>query len=149
MVLLLQPERDDRRMYAEFLRYEGLSAVCPPTAAHALALAPDVDLIVTGILVPGNMDGVEFIERLRRDDRTKHIPVIVLTACAWTSEQERARRAGCDAFLSKPCLPSDLLREMMRLLGPSAREQLRRRPARADIPEPRGEHKRHHGKFNG
>ena len=48
--------------------------------------------------------------------QTKAIPVIVLTACGWRSERDRARAAGCDVFLAKPCLPDLLVREIRRLL---------------------------------
>jgi len=65
------------------------------------------------------MDGIEFIARLKRHERTKRIPVIVVTACAWKSDCERAEEAGCDVFLSKPCLPDLLLREVRLLLAAS------------------------------
>ncbi len=106
-------------MYAEFLRYERLLPVPVSTARDGLTLAPQADLIVTGLLLPGDMDGIEFIARLKRDERTKRIPVIVLTACAWKSDRERARQAGCDLFLAKPCLPDDMARHVKRLLAAS------------------------------
>ena len=117
VVLLVQAEADSREMYAEFLRYQGLLPVSVPTARDGLTVAPEADVIVTGLLLPGDMDGIEFIARLKRDDRTKGIPVIVLTACAWKSDRERAEQAGCDVFLPKPCLPDDLLRDVRRLLA--------------------------------
>src|SRR4051812_2497227 len=88
-VLLVQPERDDRAMYAEFLESEGLLAVCVSTAADALSLAEGADVIVTGILLPGRMDGVEFVARLRHNDRTNRTPIIVLTTAAWNTERLR------------------------------------------------------------
>ena len=72
-------------------------------------------VIVAGLLLPGDMDGIEFIGRLKGDEARKRIAVIVLTACAWKSEGERSEQAGCDVFLLKPCLPDDLLREVRRL----------------------------------
>ncbi len=49
------------------------------------------------------------------EDGTMHKPIIVLTACAW--RRKRAEHAGCDVFLSKPCLPDALLREVRWLLS--------------------------------
>jgi CheY-like chemotaxis protein len=49
-------------------------------------------VIVTGILLATGTDGVELIVRLRRDERTSQAPIIVLTACAWNTERERAER---------------------------------------------------------
>lgn len=103
-------------MYSEFLRDHGFAVIGVSDAWDALTVAPKADVIVTGILLASSMDGVELIARLRHDERTNHTPIIVLTACAWKTERERAAHAGCDVFLSKPCLPSDLLRHVRRLL---------------------------------
>ena len=116
IVLLVQPERDDRDMYVEFLHHVGLRPVCVSTATEALRVANLADVIVTGLLLPGPLDGPALVERLKRDEKTKQIPVIALTACAWDLERERALAAGCDLFLPKPCLPQELAREIRRLL---------------------------------
>lgn len=134
VVLLLQPEHDDKAMYAEFFRYAGVITLCPNNVLDALSLAPKADVVVTGMLLPGQMDGVEFITRLRRADETKHIPVIVLTACAWASERQRAEHAGCDLFLPKPCLPDDLLRHIRRVVtSTKARIARPARPVRRSV----------------
>ena len=117
VVLLVQPERDDREMYAEFFGRQGWRVI-PVSAAHdALRVAPIADVIITGILLPGRMDGVEFIAQLKAAERTKRIPVVVLTTCAWDAERERAENAGCAAFLAKPCVPPDLVRAVRRVLA--------------------------------
>jgi two-component system cell cycle response regulator DivK len=135
VVLLVQPERDDREMYAEFLRYAGLTPVVLSDATPALSLAQHVDVIVTGLLRPGRMDGIAFIRRLKNDDCTKDIPVIVLTSSAWNTERERAVRAGCDVFLAKPCLPDDLLHEIRSVMAPAKMVTPRRKPARTSVPD--------------
>jgi CheY-like chemotaxis protein len=115
-VLLIEPDDDGRDMYVEFLTRAGLRPIAVDNAEDALEHAPNVDVIVTGIRLRGEIDGVELVARLRRERRTKHIPIAVVTACAWHTERERAEQAGCDVFLSKPCLPGDLLVELQRLL---------------------------------
>jgi CheY-like chemotaxis protein len=117
LALLVQPEHDDREMYAEFLDYEGLAAICVSSASQAMAVAPYADVIITGLRLPGEINGVDLIALLKRDSRTKNIPIVVLTACAWDTERENAEAAGCDVFLSKPCLPCELLRQLRRLLA--------------------------------
>jgi two-component system cell cycle response regulator DivK len=117
VVLLVQAKRDDREMYAEFFRHQGWLPVPVSTAGDALRVAPIADVIIAGILLPGDMDGVGFIAQLKADERTKSIPVIVLTTCAWKNERERAENAGCDMFLAKPCLPDDLERAVRRVLA--------------------------------
>jgi CheY-like chemotaxis protein len=73
-VLLIQPERDDRDVYARFLRHAGMTPIIVSDAAPALVLAPDSHVIVTELLLPGSMDGIEFIVRLRSDSLHKRRP---------------------------------------------------------------------------
>jgi CheY-like chemotaxis protein len=117
VVLLVQPELDDREMYAECLQRGGLRPIPVPSGRHALRLAPGADMIVTELLLPGTITGFELLAGLKGDDRTSHIPLVVLTASAWPAERQRAEAAGCDLFLSKPCLPAQLLQALRRLLA--------------------------------
>ena len=103
-------------MYSEFLRYHGLAVIPVSDARDALMLAPQANIVVTGIILDEPMDGVELVSRLRHDDCTRATPIVVLTACAWPKDRERAEGAGCDVFLAKPCLPNDLLGEVQQLL---------------------------------
>ena len=131
VVLLVQPERDDRDMYAEYLSRRGLTPICVQEGLLALRLARDADAIVTDLLLPGPVDGYALIEKLRSDAYASHKPIVVLTVCAWVQDEARARHAGCDAFLSKPCLPSVLLRELRRLLRRTSAERSGRNAAHA------------------
>jgi hypothetical protein len=79
-------------------------------------LAPRADVVDTGIILDDPMDGVELVSRLRHDDGTRSTPIVVLAACAWPTDRERAEGAGCDVFLPKPCLSNDLLGEVQQLL---------------------------------
>ena len=110
-ILLVEPPEDDRPMYAEFLRGQGFAVTEVDSTDAGLSAAPEADLIITGIRLAGSFDGIELVRRLRGDARTKHTPVIVLTACAFEPDQARAFAAGCDLFLPKPCLPEDLLQQ--------------------------------------
>lgn len=120
-------------MYVEFLRYHGFAVIGASDARDALTAAPQADVIVTGIRLAPSMDGVELIARLRHDERTHQTPIIVLTACAWNTDRERAERAGCDVFLSKPCLLSDLLHHVRQLLTESKRRRARCMRIKADL----------------
>ena len=134
VVLLVQADADSREMYTEFFRYEGLLPVPVSNARDGLTVARRADIVVTGLLLPGDIDGIEFIARLKRDERTRRIPLIVLTACAWKSDRERAEKAGCDVFLAKPCLPDHLLREVRLLLAASKLRDNRTVSTTADLP---------------
>jgi len=131
-VVLLVQRNDDLEMYAEFLTHKGLRAIPVSSGADALTAAADADIIVTGIALLGELTGIELVARLRSDARTKHKPIIVLTASVWRVEQERAQEAGCDLFVPKPCLPDDLLRHV-RLLLASVKHRGNRRPLPSHI----------------
>ena len=72
------------------------------------------------------MDGWEATRLLKADERTRNIPIVALTGHALAGHAEGARRAGCDAFVTKPCLPDVLVAEIQRMLS-----------ARAESPTPR------------
>ena len=116
-VLLVDSHEDDRTTYADYLRVYGLNPVEIGNTADALRSARNADVIVTGIHVAGSFDGVELVRRLRDSHDMHDKPIIVLTACAFESDRQRALAAGCDAFLPKPCLPDKLVREILAILG--------------------------------
>jgi CheY-like chemotaxis protein len=116
VVLLVQPAHDDRDMYEEFLRFNHFHVLCSDDVASAQGAAEGADVIVTEIRLPGT-DGLEFMRRLRDGAPTRHVPIIVLTTCAWKSIRDRAEAAGCDVFLTKPCVPEMLLGEVRRAVA--------------------------------
>jgi two-component system, cell cycle response regulator DivK len=118
-------------MYAEFLRGQGFAVTEVDSTDAGLSAAPEADLVITGIRLAGSFDGIELVRRLRGDARTKHTPVIVLTACVFEPDQARAFAAGCDLFLPKPCLPEDLLQQAKELIRQATQLRARARDVRA------------------
>ena len=116
-VMLVASVQDDREMYAEYLRASAFTVIEVDHTTEALARAADADVIVTDIRVWDLSDGLELIRQLRDGEGTRHTPIIVLTACVFETDRQRAERAGCDAFLPKPCLPDVLLAEIRRVLA--------------------------------
>ena len=94
-------------MYAEYLRAEGFEVQEAGTTDSALVLVPHATAVITGLLMPGSVDPVELITRMRNE--WSSTPVVVLTACGDMARVDRARAAGADAVLLKPCLPETLL----------------------------------------
>jgi len=121
LILLVDDYEDARVMYGHFLRMSGYEPLEAATGEEALELAHSrlPDLILLDMSLPG-IDGWEVTTELKRNPRTKHIPIVALTAHALQSERQRTERVGCDGFLAKPCAPPDLLAEIARLLGPRA-----------------------------
>jgi two-component system cell cycle response regulator DivK len=77
-------------------------------AGLALAREKQPDVILMDIQLAG-MDGLEATGLLKRDEATRAIPVIALTALAMKGDEERIRAAGCDAYIAKPMRYKDAL----------------------------------------
>jgi signal transduction histidine kinase/CheY-like chemotaxis protein len=75
--------------------------------AEALARPPA--LILLDLMLP-NVSGWEVTRRLREDARTRAVPIIAVSALARSQEREAALSAGCDAYLTKPFTPDDLVK---------------------------------------
>lgn len=117
-VLLVEDHLETRAIHQLVLERHGyrvLTAVDGPTAAET---ARDVhpDLILMDVSLP-IVDGLAVANDLKSDPSTRDIPIIVITAHSYGSTGRRAREAGCDGFLAKPCEPKRLLREVEDRIG--------------------------------
>ena len=118
LILVVDDYQDAREMYAEYLQFSGFRVAEARNGNEAVAQAFSLrpDLILMDLSLPG-MDGWEATRLLKADDRTKHIPVVALTGHALAGASEGAKKAGCDSFVTKPCLPDDLVIEVRRMLS--------------------------------
>ena len=116
-VLLVDDYPDAREMYTEYLEFSGFEVIGAGNGLEALQRAVDTspDIILMDLSLPV-MDGWEATRRLKADNRTAAIPVVALTGHALAGISEGAKKAGCDAFVTKPCLPEDLVREIRKIL---------------------------------
>jgi two-component system, cell cycle response regulator DivK len=118
LILVVDDYQDAREMYAEYLQFSGFRVAEAKNGneavAQAFALKPD--LILMDLSLPG-MDGWEATRRLKADESTKRIPIVALTGHALAGASEGAKKAGCDSFVTKPCLPDDLVVEVRRMLN--------------------------------
>nr|WP_293061961.1 response regulator transcription factor [Okeania sp. SIO2B3] len=73
------------------------------------------DLVITDIMMP-QIDGYQFLQKLREDPRFKALPVVFLTAKGMTTDRIQGYQAGCDAYLSKPFDPEELVAIVENLL---------------------------------
>jgi len=74
------------------------------------------DLVITDIMMP-QVDGYQFLQKLREDPRYKGLPVILLTAKGMTADRIKGHEAGCDAYVSKPFDPDELVAIVKNLLS--------------------------------
>ena len=120
LVLVVDDYLDAREMCGEFLRFSGYRVEEAADGVEAIekatALLPAC--ILMDLSLP-RLDGWEATRRLKKDARTKHIPIIALTGHALAGHAEVATDAGCDSFLTKPCLPDVMVAEVKKLIAPS------------------------------
>jgi two-component system, cell cycle response regulator DivK len=86
----------------------------------SLAHAGPPDLILMDVALPG-LDGLEATRILKQAGPTSRVPVIALTAQASKEDEERALRAGCDGFISKPLSTRAFLEQVSGFLGERGR----------------------------
>lgn len=115
-VLIIEDNADVLKFLALTLKdnYE-LSTARDGQAGLTQALETIPDLIISDIMMP-IMDGLEVCKRLKTDERTSHIPVILLTAKASKANQLEGLTEGADVYLTKPFDPQELLIRIDKLL---------------------------------
>lgn len=102
-VLIVEDNPANMALAIFLLQSAGHTVLSAADAEVGLRLARDEqpNLILMDIQLPG-MDGLEATMLLKRDDATRTIPVIALTALAMKGDEERIRAAGCDSYIAKP-----------------------------------------------
>jgi two-component system cell cycle response regulator DivK len=109
-VLVVEDQEDNRRILRDLLAHSGYEVVEVEDGEQALgaAAAHHPDLILMDIQLP-LMDGYEATRRIKADPALRAIPIIVITSYALSGDEEKARAAGCDAYVAKPYSPRDLI----------------------------------------
>jgi len=122
LCIIVDDHEDTREGYAEYLGACGWTALTAGSAEefYVLVAASPPDAIVLDLQLPG-MNGWEMARRIRADPHLHTIPIVAVSGHVLPSDRAEAKRAGCDAFLAKPCDPAVIASEVRRLLRKSAR----------------------------
>ena len=109
-VLIVEDNPANMTLAIYLLESAGHVVISATDAEAGLTLARDAQpqLILMDIQLPG-MDGLEATRLLKRDEATRRIPVIALTALAMKGDEERIRAAGCDGYIAKPLAYKEFL----------------------------------------
>jgi two-component system, cell cycle response regulator DivK len=118
-ILVVEDQEDNRQILRDLLASAGFRMVEAHDGREALTLARSErpDLILMDIQLP-MLDGYEATRGIKRDPELKDIPIIAVTSYALSGDEERAREAGCDAYVAKPYSTRLLLAKIGQFLGP-------------------------------
>ncbi|MBD2043790.1 response regulator transcription factor [Microcoleus sp. FACHB-672] len=116
-LLLVDDEPGLREAVQAYLEDSGFSVNVASNAKLGWELVQQKrpDLVITDVMMP-QVDGYQFLKQLRDDPRFKALPVVFLTARGMTSDRILGYQAGCDAYISKPFDPDELVAIVENLL---------------------------------
>jgi CheY-like chemotaxis protein len=127
-VLIVDDDPDCLEMISAYLAFRGLLSATATNGEEALATAfsrPPL-LVLMDLSMPGAVDGLEAIRRLKADPRTKGTTVIAVTACVMAKDRIASTAAGADDFIPKPFDLAELGNIVARIME-------RRSNVRADV----------------
>jgi DNA-binding response OmpR family regulator len=117
VILVVDDQFQNAKLLEAYLVPQGYDIVKAASGKEALEkLSGDqIDLILLDIMMP-NMSGLEVLDKLRAVEKTRLIPVVMVTALKETEDKIKALEAGCDDFISKPIDKVELLARVKSLL---------------------------------
>ena len=125
-VLIVDSYRDEGEMYAEYLRSLGAVVHCVRTPEEALPLLtsePPVVIVADMVFRGSKYDGPAFMRVVRSIPACARTSCIIVSGYTRLTDRERARAAGADLFLVKPCPPDVLRRCIARAVSAHDRNQ--------------------------
>jgi CheY-like chemotaxis protein len=118
-ILVVDDERRNRQLLEVLLAAEGYDVLSAEHGGQGLVMAAEhaPDLILLDVMMPG-MDGYQVTATLKRDARTRHIPVILLSALDDRNSRAHGLSAGAADFLTKPVNRAELCERVKHWLQP-------------------------------
>jgi len=119
-ILVVDDDQLMHRLFQHHLEKAGYKMVSAMNGREALDLASrqQPHLIVMDIMMP-DIDGLAALRELKKNDATKSIPVIVITANNHHLARQESENSGAAIFLTKPFSPTQLLNEIRRIIPPT------------------------------
>ena len=116
-ILVVEDQEDNRQILRDLLGNSGYEMVEAENGVEALTVADAErpDLILMDIQLP-LLDGYEATRRIKANPALAKIPIIAITSYALSGDEEKARAAGCDDYVTKPYSPRKLLAKIREYL---------------------------------
>lgn len=118
-ILIVDDQMEVRRLVSVTLRVDDYTIIQADNGLQAveIAAAELPDLIIMDVMMPGEIDGLEAVRRIKGDARTNRCKVVMLTAKGQQADRAEGLRAGADDYFHKPFSPLDLIHKVEELLG--------------------------------
>ena len=102
-ILIIEDNAMNMELTTDLLKVSGYAVTQAETAEQGIKMAQNQkpDLIIMDIGLPV-MDGLSAVEILKKDEKTKDIPILALTSYAMKGDREKILEAGCEGYLAKP-----------------------------------------------
>jgi CheY-like chemotaxis protein len=122
-VLVVDDSEVIRELISVNLELEGFEVCTAEDGQDALDRIEQVkpDLVTLDVVMP-RLDGFQTVARLRANEATRHIPVVMVTAAAQEGDLQRGREIGVNAYITKPFQPEELV-QIVRDLTDAARSR--------------------------
>lgn len=129
-ILIVDDDLDTLRLVGLMLQKQGFQIVAASTGAQGLELALSElpDLIILDVMMPG-MDGYQVARRLRSNEKTLDIPILMFTAKSQLDDKVSGFEAGADDYLTKPTHPTELQAHVKALLARSTKVKVTTNPS--------------------
>lgn len=115
-ILLIEDNPYNREITETTLKKAGYMVISAEDGIEGIKkLSLEPELVLLDLSLP-KISGWDVIKKIREDEQYIHLPVIALTAHAMVGDRERALNMGCSSYLSKPCLPKDIVKEIEKYL---------------------------------
>ncbi len=116
-ILVVEDHEDNRRILRDLLTNSDFEVIEAVTGTDGVRIAEThhPDLILMDIQLPG-IDGYEATRRIKENPDLQKIPIIVVTSYALSGDDVKAFKAGCDAYVTKPFSPRNLLAKIREFL---------------------------------
>ena len=117
-VLIVEDNELNMKLFNDLLDAHGYSTVQTRSGKEAIGLAREhrPDLILMDIQLP-EVSGLDVIKWIKADDALAEIPVIAVTAFAMKGDEERIRKGGCEAYISKPISVAGFIDTVRHFIG--------------------------------
>jgi DNA-binding response OmpR family regulator len=113
-ILIIEDSDSICRMIEALVAARGYEVVSAPSGARGLEIAfeKSPDVVLLDLNLPGSFDGFEVTRRIRENDATRDVPVIIISAMTDDDSKRTALGAGASAYYTKPFSPISLLKEI-------------------------------------